>query len=218
MLNTLPRAWDNLPLRLTSEEILDPHETIRMYFSAFNIQQARRFINKWFESVCESKPGKMAASDLHFFYERTESLIEAAFLIVGLDNWQRKGIVRSGNDDKEFDAMNPCLFTATSTESTIPQEIWEAFPRSLSYKEFINPYLVFRKFCSFLPLGQWRAALHEIFTMAISRRSFQDETLDFNIVGMKRNLEKLMDASHLIDVREYRQALLNKITDDSHRL
>ncbi|MFY0255975.1 hypothetical protein ACDQ55_18700 [Chitinophaga sp. 30R24] len=216
---TTPRAWDNLPLRLTTEEIRDPHEVIHEYYSAHDMPRARQILNKWLCSTSKEKPGKQSASGLQFFYERTESLIEAAFLVEQLDNSGRKAIIMQNEDDEEIDLMNPRLFCAwirqSKGEGVAYREIWDNFPRSLSYKEFLNPYLVFEKFFLFLTLGEWRELLRELFSMGLSCRTFFDETLDFDMLGIKKHLEKLIEACHLIDVRERRQAFYDKVMSEA---
>lgn len=44
-----------------------------------------------------------------------------------------------------------------------------------------------------------------------ARSSFLDDCLDFDILGIKKHLEKLIDAAYLIDIREFRQAYFRKI-------
>ncbi|TWF39591.1 hypothetical protein FHW36_10528 [Chitinophaga polysaccharea] len=218
---TTPRAWDNLPLRLTTEEIRDPYEVIHEYYSAHDMPRARQILNKWLCSTSKEKPSKLSASGLQFFYERTELLIEAAFLVEQLDNSGRKAITIQGEDEEEIDLMNPRLFCAwirqSKGEAIAYREVWENFPRSLTYKEFLNPYQVLGKFFSFLTLGEWRELLRELFSMGISRRTFLDETLDFDMLGIKKHLEKLIEAGHLIDVREYRQSFYDKIINETNQ-
>ncbi|NLR58884.1 hypothetical protein HGH93_12280 [Chitinophaga polysaccharea] len=216
---TTPRAWDNLPLRLTTEEIRDPHEVIHEYYSAHDMPRARQILNKWLCSTSKEKPSKLSASGLQFFYERTESLIEAAYLIEQLDNSDRKAIIIQSDDEEEIDLMNPRLFCAwirqSKGEAITYREVWDNFPRSLAYKEFLDPYQVLGKFFSFLTLGEWRELLRELFSMGISRRTFLDETLDFDMLGIKRHLEKLIEACHLIDVREHRQAFYDEVVREA---
>ncbi|UPK72862.1 hypothetical protein [Chitinophaga filiformis] len=210
-----PRPWDNLPLRLSVEEIRDPHEAIHEYFSSYDMPGARQIINQWFGSTSKKRPSKISPSGLQFFYDRTESFIEAAFLVAQLDNRERKGIIVPCNDE-EIDVMNPILFCAwikgIEGKTISAREAWDTFPRNLSYKEFLNPYLAFEKFFSFLTLGEWREALRELLGMGMSRRTFLDETIDFDLLGIKKRLEKLLEAGHLIDVREYRQVFYDSIT------
>ncbi|WPV65917.1 hypothetical protein [Chitinophaga sp. LS1] len=68
-----------------------------------------------------------------------------------------------------------------------------------------------------LTLGEWRELLRELFSMGISRRTFLDETLDFDMLGIKKHLEKLIEAGHLIDVREYRQSFYDKVINETNQ-
>lgn len=208
-----PRAWDNLPLHLTTDEINDPYEVIHEYFSAFDMTDARKRLVRWINSTSKEKPYKQSASGLLFLYEKTQSLIEAAHLVAQMDNADRKAIITQNEGKPEINPMIPNLYCAWlgGELAPAPCKAWDTFPRSLTYKEFLNPYLVFGKFFSFLSLGKWRQVLEELFSMALSRSSFLDDCLDFDILGIKKHLEKLIDAAHLIDVREFRQAYFGKI-------
>jgi hypothetical protein len=208
-----PRAWDNLPLHLTTDEINDPREVIHEYFNAFDMTDARKRLIRWINSTCKEKPYKQSASGLLFLYEKTLSLTEAVHLVNQMDNTDRKAIITQNEGEPEINPMMPHLYCAWfgGEPAPAPLEAWEAFPRSLTYKEFLNPYLVFGKFFSFLSLGKWRQVLEGLFSMALSRSSFLDDGLDFDILGIKKHLEKLIDAAHLIDIREFRQAYFGKI-------
>jgi len=209
-----PRAWDSLPLHLTTDEIKDPHEVIHEYFNAFDFPYARKRLIKWLHSTCQEKPPKQSASGLLFFYEKTLSLIEAAHLVAQMDNGDRKAIVILKTDEPEINPMAPYLYYAwlsAQNEPAPPRSAWDNFPRSLTYKEFLNPYLVFEKFFSFLTLGEWRQILGELFSMGLSRYSFLADGLDFDILAVRTHLEKLIESAHLIDVREFRQSYYQKI-------
>jgi hypothetical protein len=209
-----PRAWDNLPLNLTTDEINDPREVIHEYFSAFDMVDARKRVTKWLNATCKEKPYKQSPSGLLFLYEKTQSLIEAVHLINQMDNTERKAIITQKADEPEINPMMPYLFCAWLGGQQQPpplRDTWDHFPRSLTYKEFFNPYLVFKKFFSFLSLGQWRELLRDLFSMGLSGSSFLDDGLDFEIINVKKYLEKLIEGAHLIDVREFRQSYFSKI-------
>lgn len=201
-----PRPWDNLPQHLTPDEIKDPHTVINEYFDIFSVAYARKKLFKLLNASCKAKPFKHSASSLLFFYEKTSWLIEAAYLVNQMDNARRRAIIIPGSDEPEINLMNPLLFCVwfDEKEPAPSRDAWENFPRSLTYNEFLNPYSVFEKFFSFLSLSEWRQMLNEIFSMALSRDSYLDDGLDFDILQIRTLLEKLIDGSHLIDVREYR--------------
>jgi hypothetical protein len=211
-----PRAWDNLPMRLSTEEISKPHEIIHEYFSAHDMPRARYIINKWLYSTCKNKRCKHSASGLFFIYEKTECLIEAAYLISQMDNKKREAVIIQKEGEPEINLMLPNLFCAwlslEKTDNIPPFTVWTDFPRSLNYDEFLNPYIVFRKFFKYQSLGEWRQVMSQLFNMGLSRDNFLDDCLDIDILSIKKHLEKLVEAAHLIDVREFRQPYFNKIT------
>lgn len=75
----------------------------------------------------------------------------------------------------------------------------EEFPRSLSIKEFCNPYRVFKKIFKYQPLDKWLHDWEECVECALSPASGE---LDLDMLEMYSCLAKLTEAAHLINVRE----------------
>jgi hypothetical protein len=77
------------------------------------------------------------------------------------------------------------------------------FPRSLNQKDYINPYKVFSKFFRFHSLNEWKKELRNISHLALSNYDVEDSGEVINTLGYKKRLDKLVDACHLINVREF---------------
>lgn len=69
-------------------------------------------------------------------------------------------------------------------------------------KEFIDPYLVFKKFFKTKEIGEWKKIMEKIFEFAITDASFFEGGLDLDALSVYFHLTKLFEAAHLIDVRE----------------
>ncbi|WP_460685722.1 hypothetical protein [Niabella aquatica] len=76
---------------------------------------------------------------------------------------------------------------------------WSDFPRCLSQDEFCDPYRVFKKFFKKQPLHQWVQDWEEMTECALSPQSSGTER---NTLQFYTRLVKLVEAAHLIDVRE----------------
>ncbi len=76
---------------------------------------------------------------------------------------------------------------------------WDYLPRMLNASEYKNPYLVFKRFFKDYNVGQWKAAINEVLDYAFARYA---DPCDLNLLLIYLQLTKLMEAAHLIDVRE----------------
>ncbi|HTG56852.1 MAG TPA: hypothetical protein VL943_11325, partial [Niabella sp.] len=72
-------------------------------------------------------------------------------------------------------------------------------PRLLNTTEYKNPYLVFRRLLKCHDVPKWRALMDEIIDYAFA--SYADKC-DLNLLALFLHFTKLMEAAHLIDVRE----------------
>jgi len=76
---------------------------------------------------------------------------------------------------------------------------WEYLPKMLTAKEYRNPYIVFRKFFKYQPVEQWRENVELVIDYALAGYK---EACDLNLLQIYFHLTKLMEAAHIIDVRE----------------
>ncbi|MBO9618540.1 MAG: hypothetical protein J7539_05830 [Niabella sp.] len=76
---------------------------------------------------------------------------------------------------------------------------WEWLPHALTAKEYENPYTVFKHFFKYKDMATWRKDINQILDYALSR-----DTADCvpDLLPLYLHLPKLMEAAHLIDVRE----------------
>ena len=81
--------------------------------------------------------------------------------------------------------------------STCPE--WECLPKMLTTKEYRNPYIVFKKFFKYQAIEKWREDIELVLDYALA--SYND-SCDLNLLQMYFHLTKLMEAAHIIDVRE----------------
>lgn len=76
---------------------------------------------------------------------------------------------------------------------------WDYMPRALSLAEYKNPYLAFKRFFKFQQLEKWRQDVEEILDCALG--SYKNDC-ELNLLKIYFHLMKLMEAAHLVDVRE----------------
>jgi hypothetical protein len=173
-------------------EITDPYQTIAEFFTAADLVYYRKTIKDALNAACSDKVwNKTSPGDLLWFFERLESVINAAYLI---NKDKKKSPLSIGKED----VFNPNLYCSWHAD----QAEWDFFPRSLSLKEYIDPYLAFKKFFNYLTLPEWKDELHDLMEFALGKTSFSEACVDFDTLTIYFHLTKLVEAAHLIDVRE----------------
>lgn len=188
------------PQNLSAEETVDPYQVLGSFFLDFHLSHTKTMIARWMEAVYDASSWDTGSpSDLLLFRERIGQLIEAAWLINQADNTERPANLAGERYEKEINLMDTALYCEPDHFSSS----WSRFPRSLSRKEFIRPYKVFRKFFKFLTLDRWKEELNATLHIALSNNSMDDTGDTIDLLGVKKHLDKLADACYLIGVREF---------------
>ncbi len=76
---------------------------------------------------------------------------------------------------------------------------WEYLPKNLSTKDYQDPYRVFRRFFKHQSIAGWRLSLQQVLDYALAGYTGHK---DLNLLKLYFHLTRLMEAAHLIDVRE----------------
>ncbi|MBO9594450.1 MAG: hypothetical protein J7599_16220 [Niabella sp.] len=76
---------------------------------------------------------------------------------------------------------------------------WEYLPKSLTENEYQDPYAVFTRFFKYQDPKQWQQRIEQVLNYALSSDA---EDSDLHLLKLYLYLIKLMEAAHLIDVRE----------------
>jgi hypothetical protein len=174
------------------EEISDPYQIIAEFFSAAGLSENRKIIKNLLLAANSKKTyNKDAPGDLLWHMKLFESVINAAYLI----NLEKK---KSPLEIPNYDLFNPNLFRGWGRDTCD----WDFLPGSLSLKEYTNPYLVFKRFFKFQDLSKWKSTLQQILEFALIEDSAYEVGVDIDYLLIYLHLTKLIEASHLIDVRE----------------
>lgn len=191
------------PQNLSTAEMANPHLVIHSFFREYDLPGARKYISGWMNAVySKTRWIKKNPANLLHFTERLFRLIEAGWLIDQMDNSKRSANLLLQYNTEKIELMNPRLYC----KSIHKENPWDYFPRSLSQKNYINPYKVFSKFFRFHTLHQWKTELHTILHLALSDHGIEHSGESINILECKKGLDRLVDACHLIDVREFERS------------
>ena len=174
------------------EKITNPYEVIAEFFSDADIATHRRILrNALLAANSEKIYDKDSPSDLLLEFKFLESAVNADYLI------NQEGKVSPIKIEKK-DVFNPNLYCSWHKDLTE----WDFFPRVLSLKEYFNPYLVFKRFFKYKALPEWKQDLQEILDYALARSCLLESGINIDILSVYFFLSKLIEAAHLIDVRE----------------
>ncbi len=168
--------------------VTDPYQVMAEAFSTAGMHHLRSFIKKilHYSEAQEVYPENSPCNVL-LYMRVVRSLVKAAHIL----KEKKNGPI----EVSEHDAFNKNYYCS---HYQLPNE-WEQFPRFLSMKEFCNPYKVFRKFFTSQPLEEWLHDWEEVVDCALSQCSGE---LNLEMIAVYRRLCKLVEAAHLINVRE----------------
>jgi len=82
----------------------------------------------------------------------------------------------------------------------------------LSGKEFIYPYLVFKKFLKFHNLQEWQDELYRLLYYALLSDSNSRAGVEIDYLGIYQLLQKLVEAAHLINLKGIKVNIMNSLT------
>ncbi len=168
--------------------ITDPYQVLAEIFAESDFYSLKLTVQRVIESamskgIYDNRP----PADVLLLMRRMVSIIRAAHVL--------KDVKRSKIEVEEKELMNPAFFAS----NRMFQDAWMDFPRYLSKKEFCNPYPVFRRFFAFVPLDIWLD-----YWIKACDRALCPERSTYPLSELKicTQLLKLIEAAHLIDVRE----------------
>jgi len=192
------------------EKTNDPYKTIGEFFSAASLEHYRKYISSMLKAAYSEDFWKKAApGSLLFFQDRMLELICAAYLFVkkGKDRIKRKkkAIVAGSAFDNGVD---PSSYFGWHRKSAA----WEFFPRYLTKDEFLNPYKAYERFFEYKDIQTWLKEFKEVISFALE--AFGNETgIDYDYLEIHKQLQKLVEASHLVEVRVVKPNHLRPNTD-----
>jgi len=185
--------------RLSSDDITNPYRVISFYFSWSALPAQRSNIRQIIAaSIKERHWSKGHPRILIHAGERLEKLIEAAYLIQRDNDKVANNPSIINPDEVRKDIVNPELYCGWAA-MFFP---WDYFPRHLTKEEYINPYKALRKFFKYRSLPEWKELIKELMDCALSPQSVYELGTYFNVIKVSTMLQKLIEAAHLIEVRE----------------
>jgi hypothetical protein len=187
----------NLPQNLSKQEMRNPYIVIQDFFETYHLHDAINYLRKWLRSAFtrKSRLNKSQSLFLLDLQEQITRLLEAALLLKDDPSTDGKALNLTADDAT---LLNPALYY-TPHKTVLA---WDCFPRHLSRAEYANPYSVFEKCLEQLDLAGWRQLLKDLFYAATYDVNICEEVQDDDLYHTCRCLFKLLEACHLVKVRE----------------
>lgn len=170
------------------------YKAIRAFFDGYTLPSALRYLDTMLKSA-ESRTiwRQGAPADLIHFEERIEELVGAVY---GISRFQ---LVQEqvGNSGKKPDLEALSLY-CPDHPGRAP---WDFVPRSLSAKEYINPYRTVQKFTKKATRKEWLEILKQLENYALAKNSLFDLGIEIPLIEISEALRKILEAAHLINLR-----------------
>jgi hypothetical protein len=167
------------------------------FFTTQSLALSRKTLNKLLQSACSSKLWKGLPADLLLF---TDQLQELATLSCTMGSWpeDKQVIIQEPNwKNKEWPLNEVSSYRGSHGLSTA----WDDFPRQLSKKEFLNPYLAMHRFAKYQNLLDWKASIRHLLDHALSDTAYDEMGHGVPLWELGRHLHKLVEACHLVELR-----------------
>jgi len=174
------------------------YQTIDSFFDSFDLPSSIKLLRKTIKTADTEKIWKGVPANALYFTSRLEDLITAVFELVSQYNYKDEVII---NEEKRS-----AVWSLTAFETYCGwhkgKTPWDFFPRHLSKKEYLNPFIVLDKFTSYKSLSGWKYLLNDLLNHALSIERITDFDTGESLLTTSMHLHKLLEATHLIEVRQ----------------
>jgi len=172
--------------------------TIHNFFDCYGFCNARSILSRMIKTADSGKTWNgRSPSELLYFTEKLEELIDAVYYIVHLFEY-RSEIILSKNTNEDIWSLTDYPIYCGWHGNSSP---WDFFPRHLSKKEFLNPYKALEKFTKYTNHLRWKDLVRDILFNALSAVYLDEFDNGKRILRTYIQLHKLIEATHLIEVR-----------------
>lgn len=181
---------------LQNEASVACNSAINNFFESFTLPFARNYLLSAIKAA-ESKRiwNKAAPTDLLYFFESLEELLAAVYRIVKEGNLIQKVILPKSSNSPDLTQFH--LYCGCYDQL----KPWDYFPRTLSKKEYCNPYKALEKFTANTTKKEWKDILRYLLSYALGANSLSELSVNLELVRISEDLQKMLEACHLIYVR-----------------
>lgn len=180
-----------------SPKVQHAYITIAEFFGTYSLVDARRYLEKMLKTAASFHYWRDNPSNVLFLFEKLEGLTMAALTIHREGSERQDAVISLAQD--EVPTLTAYRQYCGWHHKSDP---WYFFPRSLSPKEYANPYSVFKQVAAKGGRKQWRFVLRELQFYTLSTSSLNEsEDVALDALRLYLLFSKLLEAAHLVDVR-----------------
>ncbi len=195
-----------------TQKVAGYYEIIHNFFDTYTLSTVRGYLLTAIIAAESNQVWQTSApGDLLFLIERLHALIPAVFGIVPTKCQRHKAMLAPNQPP------SPASYVLYSFDLD-DRAAWDNFPRSLSYKEFNNPYRALQKFTNWSTRKEWHQTLSIVLSYALGKASWTDTGLEIQTLQIYELLVKMVEACHLIDLRSYAPTLENQFPNKKQAL
>ncbi|MBB3056727.1 HEPN domain-containing protein [Mucilaginibacter gotjawali] len=180
--------WEHYPKTLRQHEIENPMSVVADFFFADSVKGHGKRLKEWRYYVVNDEhynEKRHGPGTLLFVYDLNLKLLEAMFLLLCTY--------------KNFSYQQEKL---TEAQLEAEKEQWEYYPKNLTLKEQLNPYIAVKKVFKKIKPQAYRDHLHEWSHVALYNNADTEGLYAGEIIAVYENLLKLYSAAWLIYQRE----------------
>ena len=177
---------------------MNHYQTIDSFFDSFDLPSSIRLLQKTINAANTKKICKGVPANLLYFITRLEGLVEAIFEMLQQYHYKDEVIIKDDDTSALWSLNSFETYCGWPTGKTP----WDFFPRHLSKKEFLNPYIALEKFTKQHTPSEWKYLLNDLLSHALSTESLSQFYDCDSILKTWLHLHKLLEATHLIEVRQ----------------
>lgn len=184
-------------IRIEDKDLPKDYKNIQEFFDSITLPKALEYLNSAIRAAEANEVWEMSSpNDLLNFFESLDSLLGSVYNIVADDN----NIIEKAALSKKHknpDLTNYSLYCANYDQLMS----WDYFPRSLSTKEFRDPYKALGLFKMIRTKKEWKEILDYIMNGALGKRSLTEAGIYLETFTISEYLHKVIEGCHLIYVR-----------------
>lgn len=177
-----------------------PHQTITDFYSTWSLPHAANLLGSAIKAAQSEKSWKKGPpARLLFFFERLEELLTAVYALQENDEIREQA--KLTRDKKHWWLTTYPQYCGWPKDYTP----WDFFPRHLTQKEFLDPWKALLKIRQWQTLAEWKLLLKELLHDALANCTIHDFMNGEQALNAWLLLHKLIEATHLIEVRAIKE-------------
>ena len=186
------------PAHLEDKDVQYAYQCIHHFFDVYSLPYALQYMESALKAATSNTTWKKEEPfALLFYMENINTLCSAAFTIFYNRAVNEKAIIHKP-ENGEPDMLN----TAHVHDKYFNINAWNNFPRSLTARQYHDPYRAIKKFCNYMAHDQWKTFFKGVLENAFSK-TFNDIYVSYEVLTTRLRILQLIEACHLIEVRTY---------------